>query len=112
MTIYYDRVTAVKNDYGKTLTMQLIDTEENPVDLSASGKVLFSMRKVGETSNKVSGQTCSVSSASSGLVTYTFASGDITSAGTYQVQVSYQTSGAEITGYGFEIAIVEDFLPR
>lgn len=109
---YYEALIAVQNDYGDTLTMQMTDKDDLPINLSTSGTVTVSMRRENDSANWVSGQSCTISNVNSGLITYTIQSGDLVSGGRYYVQSSYRTSGQEITCKGLTIHVVKDYEPR
>jgi hypothetical protein len=112
MSDYYETLEAVQNDYGRTLTMKLIDSDDDPMNLSTSGTVTITMRRENDSSNWVSGQSCTISDTTSGIVTYTIQSGDLSSGGTYKVQTSYRTSGREVTFRGLTLYVVEEYEPR
>ena len=111
-TIIYKTLEATKNDYGRTLYLQLQNRVGSGISLTTSGAVLISARRKDDALNLISGQTCISSIAAIGFFTYTIQSGDFVNVGKYHVQASKRTANQELTVDGMYINVKEDYTPR
>jgi hypothetical protein len=87
----------VQGDAGRTVTDQLKDGNGNPVDLSSgSPTVKYLLTLKGGTTPKVNAAATIVTPAS-GIVRYTYVSGDIDTAGTFIEEWQVTTGGNPVT---------------
>jgi len=105
---YFRRVVIVQNDYGRDLQMQITDDQDNAFDLSGCSCTI-SVREKSNSFNIISSQICTITSEDEGTLKYTIQSGDLMSAGVYEVQVEINRSGSVITAKGLTIVVVEEF---
>ena len=112
VTEFNKTLEATKNDYGRTVHLQLQDRMGSGLSLTTSGAVLLSARRRDDTLNLISGQTCISSISTLGVFTYTIQSGDLVNAGKYHVQASYRNASQEITVGGMYLHVKEDYTPR
>ena len=110
--LYEATINAIQNDYGRILHLQMQNDAGSGVNVATSGATLISARRRADSTNLISGQSCTVTSGLGGLLTYTVQSGDFTYKGKYHVQVSHRPSTQEITCDGFYIYVREDYAPR
>lgn len=104
---YYEKIIVSENDVGSTLTLHCeIDNED--FDLTGY-TVTLNMKKRGATALEVTDGACTVTSESTGVATYTWATGNLDTPGVYDVEVKAVKSGYEIKFTGL-VAIVEDEL--
>ena len=105
------RIVIKKDDLRPNIVATLVDSNGDAVDLSTATGVKFVMRAGGASTAKVD-YAASITTAASGIVTYTWVSGDTDTAGIYNGEFEvnwgssvYQTFPAD--GY-LEIEIVDD----
>lgn len=103
---------AVQNDYGQTLYMSMREVNDSGVNLVASGVTLLSARRRSDSTNLISGQSCTVVSGLGGQITYILQSGNLANKGRYYLQTSYRASGLEKTCDGFILHVLSDITPR
>jgi len=111
-TTFYKRLTATKNDYGRTLHLQFQNRLGSGMSLLVSGETIISARRRDDSTNLISGATITSNATAIGFFTYVIQSGDLINAGKYHVQASYRASGQEITVGGLYITVNEDYGPR
>lgn len=86
-----------RNDRSPALTLQALDLDGAPLDLTGATSPVFSMRLLGATTNTVDRAAATVVDASTGLVRYSWAAGDVDTSGTYLAEFEVSLSGLPLT---------------
>ena len=102
----------IRNDKLFSLEFTVTDSDSNVVDLTGA-VVRFKMALQGASTSKVSSTSVSITTATSGICSYTVQSGDLDTVGLYnaELQIVYSTTTTEaktITATLDNIRIVED----
>lgn len=106
MTEYYKKIVVTENDYGNDITLHC---RINTTDFDLTGYTCtFTMIKRGATTAKVSKQSCTITSATEGECTYTWASGNLDTVGTYDAEVECTKTGVVQTFKGLTIIVNDE----
>jgi len=103
--------TVYRGDFGYDLDFAITDSDGVAYDLSSVTSIKFKMVKANSTTLKVDGNV-DIDNAVGGLCSYTVASDDFDTAGSYVAELELTTSTTSIvTIGGISIDVVKD-LPR
>lgn len=86
-----------KGDRAPALTLQALDLAGDPLDLTGATSPVFLMRLLGASANTVDRATATVVDAATGVVSYSFAAGDVDTPGTYRAEFEVTLSGLPLT---------------
>lgn len=100
-----------KGDRLPLLEVQLLDSEQQPIDLTTA-TVTFRMKARGGTSLKASGTCTQPNGGADGVVRFAWGASDTDTAGTYNAEFScnFSNSLQTVPSSGYVTIVVEDIL--
>ncbi len=107
MTTFYLK----KGDRLPSIEVQLLDSEQQPIDVSTA-VVTFRMRIKGGTTLKASGTCTQPNGGADGVVRFAWGASDTDTAGTYNAEFScnFSSSIQTVPSSGYVTVVIEDIL--